>query len=347
MNNVHVAIINYNGEKTLRRTIESLYNSKDVNVDVYVFDDFSSDNAINEIRKLFPSVKIYVHSHNTRNPNILRNLAINQIAAENIFITDNDIIFDEYCIKNLLEVLESDKNIAACSPRLMYLEDQKRTYFAGVKIHYIGAAIGQYRDEIVDHSEKPITQNSGSGIALIKRKNAIEVGLFDEDYGLAWGDDGDFFHRLLLSGQKCLYVPSAFGYHEYKPFSSERSYRAVGQVTNRLMFIATHYSKRTIILLIPAFILYEFLEFTFMLIKKMPFHFLKGEIEFLKKFELVKTKRKQIQKLRKVSDKKVLYSGKIYISPSLTDGNKVIKTFVELLQKFFHYYWKMIYHFIP
>jgi GT2 family glycosyltransferase len=342
-----VAIINYNGKNTLLDTIESLYNSADIEVELYIFDDCSTDNILEEVKLRYPQINIYIHPFNTRNPNIFRNLALTQIDSERIFITDNDIIYDKYCLKNLFDVFETDPLVAACSPRLMYLDDKKRTYFAGTQIHFIGAAIGHYRDQLVDHTNKPITQNSGSGIALIDKKKALEVGLFDEDYGLAWGDDGEFFHRLLLRGYKCLYIPKAFGYHEYKQFSKERSYRAVGQVRNRLFFITTHYAKRTILLLIPAFIVYEFMEFAFMTIKKMPFHFFKGEIEFFKKYKLVREKRKRIRKLRKVSDKDVLHSGDLYISPGLVNGNKLVNFLAGSITSFFNLYWKVIKNLIP
>lgn len=344
---IPVAIINYNGERTLARTIESLYSSKDLEVEIFVFDDCSTDGAIERIRELYPKVKIYVHPFNTRNPNVLRNLAIKEIDSEIIFITDNDIVYDQYCLRNLIQIMKNNTNVATCSPRLMYLEDKERTFFAGAKIHYAATAIGKYRGEIVDHSDKKVETNCGGGILLVDRNKAIEVGLFDEDYGLAWGDDGEFYHRLLLKGYECLYIPNAFGYHEFKPFSAERSYRAIGQVTNRLMFIGTHYSKRTILLLSPALLVYELMEFTFMLMKKMPVHFFKGELAFLKKYDSVKAKRKKNQKLRKVSDKQVLYSGEIFISPSLIGGNKIIKFLISIIQKFFAYYWKIVSPLIP
>ncbi len=343
---IPVAIINYNGKRTLLQTVESLFNSKDIKTEVYVFDDCSTDDALEEVKQKFPKVKIYKHPFNTKNPNVLRNLALHKIKSERIFITDNDIIFDEYCIKNLNDIMDTDSLITTCSPRLMYLSDKERTYFAGVKIHFMATAIGNYRDEIVNHSDKPVDSNSGGGIMLVKRDKAFEVGLFDEDYGLAWGDDGEFYQRLLLSGYKCLYVPQAFGYHEYKPFSKERYHRAQGQVRNRLMFIFSHYSKRTIILLTPAFLVYELMEFVFMLSKRIPLLFFKGEKEFLKRIKLVKQKRKNIQRLRKVSDKDVLYSGDIYIFPSHL-SNKLIKFLVNIAQSFFKYYWKIISPLIP
>ncbi len=343
---ISVAIINYNGKKTLLKVIESLLNSKNINVDLYIFDDCSTDNGLKDIELKYPNIKIYKHPHNTRNPNVLRNFALKTINSKYIFITDNDIEFDENCLDILLSELQANHVNGTCSPRLMYLTDRKRTYFAGTKMHFIAAAIGPYRDEIVNHSNRSIEPNSGSGILLVDRDKALEVGGFDEDYGLAWGDDGEFYQRLLIRGYKCLYVPNAFGYHEYKPFSTERYYRASGQITNRLLFIFTHYSKRTIFLLLPVFLIYELAELVFMIFKGIPLLFFKGKIEFLKKFNLVRKKRKQIQSLRKVSDKDVLYSGKIYVSPALLN-NRLLKSLDSLLSQLLNLYWKIISPFIP
>ena len=343
---ISTAIINFNGEKTIAQTIDSIYRSKNINTKIYIIDDCSTDGSVDLVRKKFPEIKIIKQEINTKNLNKNRNLALSSIDEEKLFLTDNDILFDENCLYELNKVMERDNQIATCTPRLMYWDEPDKVYSAGTKVHYIGSAIGPYRNQIMKEFPNEVNMNSGSGILLMNREKALEAGGFDEDVlVMAWGDDGEFYQRLLRYGYKCFYVSSAFGYHEDKPFSGVRSFRAEGQIFNRWVLILSHYSLNTIIFLIPAFLVYEPLQFFFMAIKKMPYLYFRANLNVIKNFSKILKKRKEIQKRRRVLDKEVIFPGEIYISPTLLK-NPVMHFFLNLLNNFFNVYWKLVKPFV-
>jgi len=119
---------------------------------------------------------------------------------------------------------------------------------------------------------------------LIRREAALKVGGFDEKLLMGWGDDGEFYQRLLRAGFKCLYVPTAFALHENKIVDTIRKFRVAGQTYNRWLFILSHYSIRLIILLIPVFFIYELVQSAFVLMKGVFFHYLKGNLLVIKNF---------------------------------------------------------------
>ena len=191
------------------------------------------------------------------------------------------------------------------------------------------------------------TLNSGGGILLLDRALATKIGGFDGDYMLGWGDDGEFYQRLLRFGLKCLYVPTAVAYHEDKLRNRERNYRVEAQIFNRWQFIFTHYSAITLVLLTPAFLFYEIIQCAFLSYKRMLFLYFKGSFYSFKSLPEFLAKRKKIQAIRRVSDKEVLFSGPIYVSPSLIENSKILKLLLKTINSFFDIYWKSVKPFIP
>lgn len=346
MEKISVFIINYNGKGTVLQTIESIRSMERVDVTIEVIDDHSTDGSLDMIRSSYPDIPVHVRPFNTAQLNFLRNLAIKLSRTPKLLITDNDIRFDLQCLSELLKVMEQDESVATCTPRLMYWDEPKRVYTAGTRVHYIGAATGEHRGEVPTHINSTPSLNSGGGILLLDRSKALKAGGFDEDYKMGWGDDGEFYQRLMLAGYRCLYVPSAFAYHESKPFTKSRTYRAVNQIYNRWQFILTHYSTRTILLLIPALLLYEVFQFIFLAYKGMIGIYFAGNAMAIKNIPLFLKKRKVIKALKVVPDRELLSSGAMFVSPSLLRSNKLMKLALKGVNVFFNLYWKSIRTFI-
>lgn len=347
MQKIPVAIINYNGKRTILNTIESIYNMENVTVSIHVFDDHSTDGSPELVREKYPEIPVHIEPKNNGKPNLMRNIALRNTEGELMLFTDNDILFDKRCLAELLRVMRSDPAIAICAPRLMFWDEPERVYYADVKMHYIGAAIGDARGQIINSFGSDPIPTSGGGIMLLNRHRALEVGGFDEEYFLGFGDDGEFYQRLLRAGYKTYHVPTAFAYHEYKPFSELRHYRAIAQIYNRWSFILSHYAVSTFLLLVPAFLVYEIILFGFMLLKRLPHLYFKGNFYVLRDLPLILKKRRRIQQLRRVSDKQVLYAGKMYIAPALLKDNRMLAALSNAVSSFFIAYWKLVKPLIP
>lgn len=344
---IEAFIFNFNGKNTVLNTIESLYNSENVKVSITVIDDHSTDESPDLIKKNFPDVTIIILPENTKRINVLRNKAVNIAKSEYVFITDNDLNFDKKCLSYLLDVMETDKNIAACTPRLMYWDQPNKIYVEGTRVHFIGAAISDKRDKIYSEGDNKPVINSGSGIALLRREPALNVGNFDTNLRAGWGNDGEFYQRLLRAGYKCFCVPNAFALHEDKLQVTSRKIRVIGHTYNRWVFILSHYSIPLIILLIPVFIMYELFQFTFILMKRISSQYFEGNLLVIKNLPYILKKRKFVQSIKIVSDKDVLFSGNIYVAPALIEKHKIIKIVVSAFSTFLNFYWSIIKKVIP
>lgn len=347
VNDIEVFVINYNGKNTVLSTIESLYKSKNVNVKITVVDDHSTDNSPELIKSKYPEIPIFILPTNTKRANILRNKALELAKSEFVFITDNDLKYDENCLNILLNYMKANEKVATCTPRMMYWDKPDKVYVAGTKVHFIGAAISDQRDKIYNDKNLEISSNSGSGICLLRKSIVDIVGGFDLNLMQGWGSDGELYQRMLRAGYKCLYISSAFALHEDKLVVTNRKFRVIGQTYNRWVFILTHYSIPLIILLIPAFILYELFQLAFVLMKNILLQYIKGNFLVFKNFPQIIKKRKFVQNLKVISDKEVLFAGNIYVAPTLIEKHKFIKIIISVFSAFLNFYWRLIKNIIP
>ena len=342
MENIDVVVVNYNGIRTILSTIRSIYALKGVNPHIILMDDGSNDGSPEAVAETFPLVEIVTSPQNTKAVNSLRNNGIARAKTDKVLLTDNDINFDPECLQEMLRAMAQDTKIACCIPRLMYQEHPDRINMCGGKIHYIAAFISPERDKLLSEANLHTGFGVGGGIALFKRQVFEAVGGFDEDYMLAWGDDGELQQRFLLAGHTVQYVHSAFGLHEAKPFTKERHYRATGQIFNRWLLLLTHYDARTLVLMFPMLLLYELIQLSFFTLKGIPQLYLKGNLKLLESLPMVLAKRKRIQSFKCVSDKEVVFSGPIFVVKSTSGLGRMVNYAISGVSKILNGYWALI-----
>ena len=336
---ISAVIVNYNGARTLVQTIESLLAMNEINSDIILVDDGSTDGSIDLVKSRFPNIRTLEEPQNTRDVNRLRNKGLEAARSRYVLLTDNDISFSSNSVKEMLKILQFDRRIAACTPRLMRLGNEQIVDHADSRLHYVGATISAPRETAYDETDIWPKLSSGGGISLFDMQKVAQVGGFDEGMELAWGDDGELHQRLLLSGMLCLYVPTASGTHEHKEFNTSRHYRAQGQIRNRWRLLLTHYSLRTLILITPALLLFELSQIGFYILKGLIGHYLKGTFSAIRDIKNTINRRAQIQKLRTVPDQQLIFSGPIFVGNT---SSRIIEISVKSLSSILNAYWKII-----
>lgn len=340
MDLVNIFIINYNGEKVLRETIQSVKNQDYPNKTITLIDDGSTDRGVAIVQRDFPDVEIIGMGYNSKNLNRLRRLAIENSASRYVFIVDNDIVLEDNCLTNLMSIIKSSANIGICTPRLMYYEDRKKIYVCWTELHFLCTSISPKRDTYTPAESAPV-DTVGGGVMLIDKDKIKEIGTINDSYPMGWGDDAEIYIRMKIAGYRTVYVPNAIGYHHIKEWSRKRYYRAYGQVYNRWAIILSMYQIKTIITLFPAFLVYELSLSIMFLLKKLPGVYLAANLSVLKHINILLKERQKIQSTRRVPDKEFLSAGPMYILPAhLT--NPLYKSVLYNLNKIFQLYWKLI-----
>jgi GT2 family glycosyltransferase len=336
---VTVSVLNYNGRSLIGDTIESILDLDYRVSAIIVVDDGSTDGSVEYIRKRYPEIRVVEMGDNTKMLNKVRNKAISAATSDYILISDNDITFRRDCLGILLKTIEDHPDAAVLMPRVLYKHDKDRIYIDSNRLHYVCASIDENRNkrlcEILDY-EEPV-RSFGCGIMLIDKKKAQAVGFFDEDYVMGWGDDGEFHHRVNLAGMVCYSVPQAIVYHE----AFKGRPRVYGQIRNRWFFILQTYSWKTILLISPALVLYEFSLILLLLARNSVQDYIRACVDVLLNFGKIMSKRKKVFRYKVIPDVELMTSGSIYI-PSDFTGNSLFEAGSSMANTFFTIYWELI-----
>jgi GT2 family glycosyltransferase len=316
MKQISIAVLNYNGKDYLEETFDSInvldYPAKEL----LMVDDGSTDGSIEFVRGNYPNVRIIEMGSNTKMLNKVRNRALREAGSDYVLITDNDIAFAPDCLSILVGKMMSLRDVAVLTPRVMYEENKRRIYIDHNEFHYVCASIDKYRDkglqEIIQSGEPSVT--FGCGIMLIDKAKIRRRGLgfFDEDYPMGWGDDGEFHHRVNLSGLRCYAIPQAMVYHK----AIRGAPRIYGQLLNRWSMIIETYAWRTVVVFGPALILYECVLLAGIILKGRGREYLRAVMTLIRNLPILLKKRKQVFEYKTEQDRHLLTSGQIYAPAS-------------------------------
>ena len=148
-----------------------------------------------------------------------------ELAADEIFLVNNDTVVAEDCIQLLSEALASDPSAAAAGPVITYYSKPEKIWQAGgsfskVRMAVVGRAQGKYISQI----ENSVTRTMFlTGCAILLRRSTIErVGLFDASY-FFYGEDVDYGLRIGDAGMNMCVVPAARVYHKIGDIATERT----------------------------------------------------------------------------------------------------------------------------
>lgn len=220
MARIAVVILNWNGREFLRKFLPSVIEYSKGIAEVIVADNASIDSSIEFLQENFPSVRIIT---NSTNGGFARgyNEALEQVQADYFVLLNSDIEVTPNWIEPVIELMEKDKSIAACQPKL-------RSYYEREKFEYAGAAGGfldEYgypfcRGRIFQHIETDHGQYDdameifwATGACMFVRSDVYkQFGGFDEDF-FAHMEEIDFCWRLKNGGFKIMYCPDSVVYH--------------------------------------------------------------------------------------------------------------------------------------
>lgn len=322
---VSIIIPHFNGREILHTCLKSLKRTAYSNKEVILVNNASTDDSAEGIEEVYEGIKVV---NNERNLGYAGgcNSGLEYARGDYVLFLNNDTSFEPDWLAKMIEACEHDSQIAACQPKILSLSDPNTFDYAGAA----GGLIDRFgypfaRGRIFFTLEKDENQydNGGdvfwaSGTALLIRKSVLdEVGRFDEDF-FAHMEEIDLNWRMHLAGYRVVAAPDAVVYHNagstLKPDSPKK---VLLNHRNSLMMILKNYEGKNLLWIFPVRILLEFLTIFYSLLK-LDFIRLKAVVSSLGQvilnFPKIMRKRKQVQKLRNVSDSEVfkkMYRGSI------------------------------------
>jgi GT2 family glycosyltransferase len=217
---IAVVILNWNGKSFLDKFLPSVIEHNIPGSELVVADNASTDDSVIFLKNNFPGVSII---ENKINGGFARgyNEALKKVDAEYYILLNSDVEVTAGWIEPLLELMDSDPNIAACQPKIRDFKDKTKFEHAGAA----GGFIDKYgypfcQGRIFNSLESDTEQYNSvreifwaTGACMVIRSSIFnKAGGFDEDF-FAHMEEIDLCWRIKNMGYKIMYTPYSTVYH--------------------------------------------------------------------------------------------------------------------------------------
>ena len=216
---IAVVALNWNGKSWLEKFLPTLVKYSQ-EATVFVADNASTDDSVDFVKNNFPNVKIIIN-HTNGGYSKGYNDSLKQIDAEYFVLINSDIEVTEGWLSPIIDLMDSDKKIAACQPKLLDYNNRNTFEYAGASGGFIDNLGYPFcRGRIFDDLEQDNGQYNdaievfwATGACLFVRASHFnEIDGLDEDF-FAHQEEIDLCWRLKNKGYKIMVQPKSVVYH--------------------------------------------------------------------------------------------------------------------------------------
>jgi hypothetical protein len=312
---VSVIIVHYAGVELLHNCLKSLFNTRYNNFQVVLVDNGSKDGSVDFVKRVYGDRLDVIRTEANLGFVGGNNLALRRVRSKYVVLLNDDTVVTPDWLRYLVDIAESDPSIGACQPKLLSLADPR--YFeyngcAGGMLDVYGVPL--CRGRIFDVIEEDRGQYdtlaevfwAGGSAIFIRRQALDEAGLMDEDF-YAHMEEIDLCWRIRLLGYKIVCVPKLIVYHLGGGTSLPEKFYLKHR--NNLIMMLKNYSTFGLLRFFTMRMALDMMSFIYFLTKIDRSRGLcipKAYIWLLRNLGKVYRSRCCVQKLRKVSDEKII-----------------------------------------
>jgi GT2 family glycosyltransferase len=214
-----VVILNWNGKHLLEQFLPKVI-ACSPNAEIVVADNASTDQSVELVQRLFPTVRIIENPHNNGYAGGY-NEALAQIEADIFVLLNSDIEVTENWIEPVIKHFEDNENVAAVQPKIRAFKHRDRFEYAGAAGGFIDRFGFPFcRGRIFEESEVDTGQYDdvtevfwASGACMFVRATIFnECEGFDESF-FAHMEEIDLCWRMKNRGYTILVEPKSVVFH--------------------------------------------------------------------------------------------------------------------------------------
>lgn len=251
-----VIILNYNVRHFLELCIDSVIKAtKNIEAEIIVVDNNSSDDNVEFIKKKHPNIKLIVNSENLGFPKG-NNQGFEVAFGKHVCILNPDTIVSEDTFDKLLDFFKTKSNIGIVSTYLLdgtgyFLPESKRStptpWIALTKILKLyqyfpnNRLFNQYYAQHIKDDETNKVEILVGAFMLIKHQVYQQLNGFDENCFM-YADDIDLSYRAIKSGLDNYYVPLTKVIH-FKGESTQRDHVYVKRFSEAMVYFYKKHFK--------------------------------------------------------------------------------------------------------
>lgn len=210
---VSIIIPVYNQFEYTYKCLKSiLKNTNDIEYEIIIADDVSSDETVN-IKSYIQNITVI---RNEKNLGFLLNCnnAAKYARGEYLHFLNNDTQVEENWLSSLVQLIESDEKIGMVGSKLVYPDGRQQEAGGIIWNDASGWNFGRLDDPLKPEYNyvKEVDYISGAAIMLSK-KLWNEIGGFDERYVPAYYEDTDLAFEVRKHGLKVMFQPKSVVVH--------------------------------------------------------------------------------------------------------------------------------------
>ena len=263
---VSIITINFNNISVTLDLLLSIRECTYKNLEIIVVDNGSDLNPTEMIEEIFPEVKAVRSSKNLGFAGG-NNLGIQYANGEYIFFVNNDTLFAENLIEELIKPFYENESIGIISPKVIYYEKPNIIQYAGAtEINSLtgrNKVIGQGKNDNNKLFKSDFTFFAHGAAMIIRRSIVEKVGVFPEIFFLYY-EELDYSYRIRKAGYKVYFNNRAVIYHRVSySVGADSPLKTYYMTRNRIMFMHRNFTGMRFIIFILFFILFTIPKNTF------------------------------------------------------------------------------------
>lgn len=232
MIDLSIVILNFNTSQLLKNALNSLKNTKDINLQTIVVDNASSDDSVQMAKKYFKDVQLIESKKNLGFAGG-NNLAIPYLKGRYVLFLNSDTVTPGNTLGYLVNYMDQNPEIGIITCRVDLKiggmdKDCHRgfptpwvamTNFLGLsKLFPTSKLFNQYHMGYLDFNTTHEVDSVTGAFLLLRKSAADKLGYWDDTF-FFYGEDLDFCYRYKEAGWKIVYNPKVHIIH-YKGASS-------------------------------------------------------------------------------------------------------------------------------
>ncbi len=252
---VAVVILNYNGRHHLAGCFESLaaLDYPREKLDVLLVDNGSDDGSVEEMRALWPWVRLIVNPRNYGFAPACNQGAANRRDARIVAFLNNDMRVDPLWLRELVGPIVRGEAVATTSKMLSWDGTHIDSAGGGMNFHGQGLQYGYGDAPGAEHEVPRKTLFACGGAMAMDARLFDELGGFDREY-FAYYEDVDLGWRTWLAGHEVHYAPTSVCWHHHSSTSKRfppETIRLI-QTRNPLLTCVKNYDEENLRRVLPV-----------------------------------------------------------------------------------------------
>ena len=223
---VSITVVTYNSGRFIRRCLEAALDQRYPNVEVVVIDNASTDGTPDILERFEDRCRIVYNEENSGFA-AAQNQAIALSRGAWALTLNPDVLLLPDFVEKLMASAESDPTVGTVCGKLLMVDasfeipdqqvvDSTGMYFTPMLRHFDRGCLENYNGHYRQHE---YVFGATAAAALYRREMIDDISVdgefFDSDF-FTYREDADVAWRAQLMGWKCLYDPTACGYHVRK-----------------------------------------------------------------------------------------------------------------------------------